>query len=264
MGTRLDRTTTTTIAIGAISLLASACSGSSSADGPTEPRVDDLQVVVNGREAVVVADVADDDGDLASVVVEWGDDAEESVESGFPGLRVDHTYSVAGSYTVIVQALDEQGNTAIETADVEIEIDDIDDAAAASTTTTEPPVNVTTPTVAPPSPTAPPTTRPTTPPPPPPPPPTTPPPPPPTTEAADPQPIEVDLLDGDLVYVGNASPDDNAGGSADVRQPAFNEIELHAEALTGYNGRGDAEGALFRPIETGGLFDDQRVTEIRV
>ena len=255
MAARLDLITTT-LTIGAISLFASACSPSDAAERSTAPRVDDLRVVVGGAGATVVADVSDDDDDLASVVIEWGDGVEQTVESGFPGLRVDHAYTVVGAYTVIVQALDDAGNSAIETADVEI--GDIDDVAAPSTTTTEPTATTTTdPTGAPPRPTPPPTTAPT---PPPPPPPTTPPP----TTPPDPEPVEVDLLDTGLVFAGTASPDDNAGGSADVRQPAFNMIELHAEALNGYNGRGTADGALIRVIETGGIFDDQRVTAIAV
>jgi hypothetical protein len=255
MAARLDLTTTT-IAIGAISLFAAACSPSTAAELSTAPRVDDLQVVVSGADAIVVAEVGDDNGDLASIVIEWGDGVEQTVESGFPGLRVDHAYTVPGSYTLIVQALDEAGNSAIETADVEI--DEIDDVAAPSTTEQ---TATTTTTVALPTTTTPPTTAPTAPP-------TTAPAPPPptapTTTMPPPGPISMGLIDTNLVFAGRESADDGAGGSAQLARRGLAGVELHAEALAGYNGSGSASATYTRGLQTAGLFDDPRVTEILV
>ena len=170
-----------------------------------------VDLVVDGVETIVGADgtvtllanARGGDGGVASVSVEWGDGSTDALTSGFPGVRLDHTYAEAGSYDVIVVATDAEGATAVASASVDTgppataqpPTTTTATTDAATTTTVPPPTTAPTTTVAPTT-AAPTTTEP--------PPPTDPPPPPTdpptttttTTLAPEPQVRELDGVTG--------------------------------------------------------------------
>ncbi len=241
-----------TVAIG-LAVVGAACGTTTDAGSEAavnaDPAIDTAEVIVSGSVATLVANVSDADGDLTSVSIEWGDGAVDTVTSGFPAVRADHSYTTPGPHTVIVQATDATGRSALTTTVA---------ATDGSSLPTEPPATEP-PSTEPPS-TEPPVTEPPTTPPPPPPPPVTeppstePPPPPPTEPPAPPEPITVDLLDANVTYGHDITPPDDAGGSAEARAAGDHAVNVRSYAWHGYNGVGDATATLTRTIDAGPAF----------
>lgn len=238
----MSTTRVTSIATAALLALVSAACGSATTSSPDEaagtaaPTIDGFDLVASGAGATLIASVNDADGDMATASVNWGDGVIEQINAGFPGVRVDHAYAVAGVYAVSLQAVDASGNitsaagSADLTALVTTSMAPPTTEATGTTTTTGPPPTTDPPTTAPPR-TDPPQTDPprtdppqtTT---------TTPPPP-------APEPVTEDLRQF-LVWELDASAPDGAGGEGDVRQVGTNGAALRSYAWHGYNGSGDA------------------------
>jgi len=102
-------------------LVVAACGGADpDAEPSAAPTVPVLDVVVAGDVATLVANVVDPGGELDLVTIEWGDGTSDTVTSGFPGIRLDHTYTDDGDFTIVLEARTASGQSVIATAGASI------------------------------------------------------------------------------------------------------------------------------------------------
>lgn len=79
------------------------------------PVFDSIDITGLTDTVTVLASVSDEDANLDSVTIEWGDGTADTVlTSGFTSIDVDHTYADSGEYTITVTALDEDGAATVE------------------------------------------------------------------------------------------------------------------------------------------------------
>ncbi len=84
--------------------------------GNTPPRVAALVVRTSGFEATLEVPLSDDQANLRSLEINWGDSQADSISDGLGGSQPQpskvHSYAAAGSYSVSVVATDAFGKTA--------------------------------------------------------------------------------------------------------------------------------------------------------
>lgn len=217
-----------------------------------------LEVVVAGEVATLVANIVDPDGELDMVTIEWGDGTNDTVTNGFPAVRLDHTYTGDGDFTIVLEARSASGQSAIATTAASITafaaeanaspaLSDGDAGGSGSGTgssnsgggsgggNTPPPPT--------PSPAPAPSPEPE---------------PAPEEPAPDPipEPVTRNLLDDEIVVTLEASDPDGAGGSAEAVQQGAHGFGLRTYAWHGYNGSGRAKGTLERAVDATAVLAD--------
>ncbi|MCB9611251.1 MAG: hypothetical protein H6722_02225 [Sandaracinus sp.] len=78
-------------------------------NGPPSIRLSASATASAGR---VTGSVVDAEGNLAEVVIDWGDGSSSTITSGFNTVSVNHLYAAAGSYTIVVTATDSEDQAA--------------------------------------------------------------------------------------------------------------------------------------------------------
>ncbi|MCC5949811.1 MAG: hypothetical protein JJT89_15270 [Nitriliruptoraceae bacterium] len=238
-----------TALLGLVALVVTACGGGDpEAASSRAPSVPVLDVVVTDDVATLVANVVDPGGELQMVTIEWGDGTSDTVTSGFPGVRVDHTYTDDGEFTIVLEARSASGQQAIATTAASItafaaaavaEADAADGDAGRTGSgsrgsggsvggSTRPP--------AAPAPAPAPAPE-------------------PEPESV-PDPVTVELLDDDISIDLEASTADNAGGSAEAVEQDPHGFGLRSYAWHGYGGSGEATGTLTRRIDAASVLAD--------
>lgn len=252
------------VLLGVAVLLVTACGGADPEADPelsTAPTVPLVDVVVAGEVATLVANVVDPDGEVAMVIVEWGDGASDTVTSGFPGVRLDHAYTADGDFTIVLEARNAAGQSAIATTEASITAfteaadaspDDSDggsggdgsstggsDSSGGSGGGSTAPSPTPSPSPEEPEPE-------------------------PVPEEPEPEPVTLDLRDDEVEVRLAARPPDNAGGSAEVEQQGPYAFGIRSYAWHGYNGRGFAEGWLVRAVDATSVLADmpEQVTAV--
>lgn len=84
------------------------------------PLIQDFSVTSSLSVATLTASVSDADGDVADVVVDWGDGQTDTLTSGFENIELEHSYSSFGIYSVTLTAKDTNGGEATKTTDLEL------------------------------------------------------------------------------------------------------------------------------------------------
>ena len=237
------------ILLGLVALVLAACGGADpDAEPSAAPTVPVLDVVVTQDVATLVANVVDPDGEIDLVTVEWGDGTSDTVTSGFPGVRLDHTYTDDGDYTIVLEVRGVSGQSVIATTVASITAFAEAEAAAASTDDDRgsgsssgssggsggsgggnpPPAPEPSPEPAPEE----------------------------LEPEPAPEPVTVDLLDDDITYRFRFSPPDGAGGSSEAMQQGPHGFGLRSYAWHGWNGAGTAEGRLQRSFDATSVLED--------
>jgi len=242
------------ILFGLAALVVAACGGADpDAASSAAPTVPVLDVMVAGDVATLVANVVDPDGELDLVTIEWGDGTSDTVTSGFPGVRLDHTYTDDGDYTIVLEARTASGQSVTATTEASITAFAAAEAAAAATDDdaggsgsgtggsnssggsgggNPPPAPS-------PSPEPEPSPEPA-----------------PEEPSPAPDPVTVDLLDDDITYRFRLSPPDGAGGSSEGVQQGPHGFGIRSYAWHGWNGAGTAEGRLRRSVDATSVLED--------
>ncbi|MEZ4249503.1 MAG: PKD domain-containing protein [Polyangiales bacterium] len=78
-------------------------------NGPPSIRLSASATASAGR---ITGSVVDAEGNLAEVVIDWGDGSSSTITSGFNTVSVNHLYAAAGSYTIVVTATDSEDQAA--------------------------------------------------------------------------------------------------------------------------------------------------------
>jgi len=193
--------------------------------------------VVVDEVATLVANVVDPDGDLDRVTIEWGDGAIDTVTSGFPGVRLDHTYTDDGDFTIVLEARGVSGQSVIATTEASItafaaaaeaaaaEDDGSGSGTGSSRTGVGSGGGSSQPAPAPaPAPAPSPEPEPI------------------------PQPVTLDLMDDEVDITLDVRPPTGAGASAETEERRFG-FGIRSYAWHGLDGNGHAEGRFERVID---------------
>ena len=248
------------VLLGVAVLLVTACGGADPEADPelsTAPTVPLLDVVVTGEVATLVANIVDPDGEVAAVIVAWGDGTRDTVTSGFPGVRLDHTYTADGDFTIVLEARNAAGQSAIATTEASITAfaeaadaapDDSDggsdgDESSSGGSDSSGGDGGGAGTAPPPTPSPSPEPEPE-----------------PVPEEPEPEPIPepvtLDLRDDQVEPRLFVNPPDNAGGRAEAEQQGPSAFGIRSYAWHGYNGHGFAEGWLVRRVDATSVLAD--------
>jgi len=232
------------ILLGLVALVLAACGGADpDAASSAAPTVPVLEVVVTGDVAALVANVVDPDGELDLVTIEWGDGTSDTVTSGFPGVRLDHTYTEDGDFTIVLEARGASGQSVTATtvasitafaaaAEAEAAATDDDRGSSSGSSggsggsggggTRPAPAPAPSPEPAPKEPEPEPV----------------------------PEPKTLDLLDGGVGIDVSDRPPTGTGASAETEEREFG-FGIRTYAWHGANGRGVAEGSVGRAVFAG-------------
>ncbi len=101
-----------------MTLLLSACLGGGDSDEGDEAglTIEGLVVAVDGNTAELTARVAVEDGELTSIVVDWGDGNRQELSVGSAGEEIvaTHAYADEGTYTVKIEVTSEGGGATFD------------------------------------------------------------------------------------------------------------------------------------------------------
>ncbi len=84
------------------------------------PTIADLAFSSNSLTGTLTASVTDEDGEVTSVTIEWGDGNESTVTGDFANISTTHRYGDKGSYTVRLTAVDDRAGSAAESREVSV------------------------------------------------------------------------------------------------------------------------------------------------
>ncbi len=84
------------------------------------PTIADLAFSSTSLTGTLTASVTDEDGEVTSVTIEWGDGDESTVTGDFANISTTHRYGDKGSYTVRLTAVDDRAGSAAESREVSV------------------------------------------------------------------------------------------------------------------------------------------------